>query len=190
MASESGPGDAAAVQTGRVIIITGPTAVGKTAAALQLAERLNGEIISADSVQIYRGLDVGSDKARTWLYPDQLQPIQSSCMSRISRSPHQMVCCVQIPVCERRGIPHHLLDIADVQEEFSAGHFFQAARAATRDILQAGSYAAPRLGVMRTRNSSGLMLAAEGQDTYHGRRHGLLPALVHLRQTPHPRVHT
>ena len=69
MASEGGPGDAAAVQTGRVIIITGPTGVGKTAAALQLAERLNGEIISADSVQIYRGLDVGSDKARTCFHP-------------------------------------------------------------------------------------------------------------------------
>ena len=65
MASESGAGNAAAVQTGRVNIITGPTAVGKTAVALQLAEHLNGEIISADSVQIYRGLDVGSAKART-----------------------------------------------------------------------------------------------------------------------------
>ena len=53
------------MQTGRVIIITGPTAVGKTAVALRLAELLNGEIISADSVQIYRGFDVGSDKAYT-----------------------------------------------------------------------------------------------------------------------------
>ena len=54
---------AAATQPGRVIIITGPTAVGKTAVAVRLAERLGGEVISADSVQIYRGLDIGSDKA-------------------------------------------------------------------------------------------------------------------------------
>ncbi|BBN18495.1 tRNA dimethylallyltransferase [Marchantia polymorpha subsp. ruderalis] len=47
---------------GRVIVITGPTAVGKSSAAISLAQRLNGEIISADSVQIYKGLDVGSAK--------------------------------------------------------------------------------------------------------------------------------
>lgn len=46
----------------KVIIITGPTAVGKTKLGLELAKRLGGEIISADSVQVYRGLDVGSDK--------------------------------------------------------------------------------------------------------------------------------
>ncbi|KAG6546366.1 hypothetical protein Mapa_012407 [Marchantia paleacea] len=47
---------------GRVIVITGPTAVGKSSAAISLAQRLDGEIISADSVQIYKGLDVGSAK--------------------------------------------------------------------------------------------------------------------------------
>jgi dephospho-CoA kinase len=46
----------------KVVIITGPTAVGKTAASIALAQQLGGEIISADSVQVYRGLDVGSDK--------------------------------------------------------------------------------------------------------------------------------
>ena len=48
----------------KVLILTGPTAVGKTKASLALAEALGGEIISADSVQVYRGLDVGSDKVR------------------------------------------------------------------------------------------------------------------------------
>lgn len=47
----------------KVLILTGPTAVGKTKASLALAAELGGEIISADSVQVYRGLDVGSDKA-------------------------------------------------------------------------------------------------------------------------------
>ena len=46
----------------RIIVLTGPTAVGKTATSLSLAEALGGEIISADSVQVYRGLDIGSDK--------------------------------------------------------------------------------------------------------------------------------
>jgi hypothetical protein len=46
----------------KVIIITGPTAVGKTNLGLELAKQIGGEILSADSVQVYRGLDVGSDK--------------------------------------------------------------------------------------------------------------------------------
>lgn len=46
----------------KVIIITGPTAVGKTKLGLELAKKIGGEVISADSVQVYRGLDVGSDK--------------------------------------------------------------------------------------------------------------------------------
>jgi tRNA dimethylallyltransferase len=48
----------------KVLVITGPTAVGKTAISLTLAERLNGEIISADSVQVYKALDIGSDKVK------------------------------------------------------------------------------------------------------------------------------
>lgn len=52
----------------KVIVLTGPTAVGKTAASLELAHRLNGEIISADSVQVYRGLDIGSAKVPIRLY--------------------------------------------------------------------------------------------------------------------------
>jgi tRNA dimethylallyltransferase len=47
---------------GHVLLIAGPTAVGKTEVALQLAERLNGEIISVDSMQVYRGLDIGTAK--------------------------------------------------------------------------------------------------------------------------------
>jgi len=48
----------------KVLVLAGPTAVGKTRISLELAERLNGEIISADSVQVYRGLNIGSDKVR------------------------------------------------------------------------------------------------------------------------------
>lgn len=52
----------AASKKPKVVILTGPTAVGKTIVSLELAEALEGEIISADSVQVYKGLDVGSDK--------------------------------------------------------------------------------------------------------------------------------
>ncbi|KAF6256678.1 IPP transferase-domain-containing protein [Scenedesmus sp. NREL 46B-D3] len=88
----------------RIIIITGPTAVGKTRLGLELAKRLDGEIISADSVQVYKGLDVGSDK---------------------------------LPVAEREGIPHHLIDILPPDAEFSAGDFHQLGRKAAEDIIQA-----------------------------------------------------
>lgn len=53
----------------KVIVITGPTAVGKTKLGLELAKRIGGEIISADSVQVYRGLDIGSDKVGTAVLP-------------------------------------------------------------------------------------------------------------------------
>ena len=48
----------------KVIVLTGATAVGKTNASIELAQRIGGEIISADSVQVYKGLDVGSDKVQ------------------------------------------------------------------------------------------------------------------------------
>lgn len=83
----------------KVLILTGPTAVGKTRVSLALAERLNGEIISADSVQVYRGLDVGSDKVRgkrkaggaqaLWLgflEPSGQQPCDTGCAHLLSNS--------------------------------------------------------------------------------------------------------
>lgn len=91
---------------GRVVIIAGPTGVGKTRLALALAARLGGEIISADSVQVYRTLDVGSAKT---------------------------------PVHEREGIPHHLIDIVDPYQDYTAGFFFDDARAATGLVLAKGS---------------------------------------------------
>lgn len=112
----------------QVIVLTGPTAVGKTRVSLALAEAVGGEIISADSVQVYRGLDVGSDKVC-------MRPGRDGIFSSI-------VCAAdsaggaQIMPAERRGIPHHLIDILPPQEEFSAGDFYMRARAATADILQ------------------------------------------------------
>jgi tRNA dimethylallyltransferase len=89
----------------KILVITGPTAVGKTAASLALAERLGAEVISADSVQVYRGLDVGSDK---------------------------------LPPAARRGVPHHLLDALDPADDFSAGDFYDRARAQVDEVLARG----------------------------------------------------
>jgi tRNA dimethylallyltransferase len=66
------------------VVIVGPTAGGKTSLSIELALRLDGECISADSMQVYRGMDIGTAKPS---------------------------------VAERRGVPHHLLDIADPSED-------------------------------------------------------------------------
>ena len=89
----------------KVLVIAGPTAVGKTSLSLRMASALNGEIVSADSVQVFEGLDVGSSK---------------------------------LPVNERNGIPHHLLDVADPSKEFGAGEFYEHALEAIDGIVSRG----------------------------------------------------
>lgn len=72
------------------LILLGPTAVGKSKIAVELAKELNGEIISADSMQVYRGMDIGTAKPT----PE-----------------------------ERQGIPHHLIDIRNPDEEWTVSDF-------------------------------------------------------------------
>jgi tRNA dimethylallyltransferase len=88
-----------------LIVIVGPTAVGKTGISIQLAERLGGEIVSADSRLFYRGMDIGTAKPT-------LQ--------------------------ERRGVPHHLIDVADPDTSWSLALFQQAAAAAIAGIHTRG----------------------------------------------------
>lgn len=88
-----------------LIVLTGPTAVGKTELSIQLAKRVNGEIISADSMQVYRHMDIGSAKIR----PDQMQ-----------------------------GIPHHLIDILEPDEEFHVVRFQEYAKKYIREIQERG----------------------------------------------------
>ena len=89
----------------RILAIVGPTASGKSALALALAKRLGGEIVSCDSMQIYRGMDIGTAK-----------PTAS----------------------EREEVPHHLIDVADPEQDFSVMDFVAAAERATADILSRG----------------------------------------------------
>ena len=88
-----------------LIAILGPTATGKSALALALAERYGGEIVNCDSTAVFRGFDIGTDKTAP---------------------------------ADRRGIPHHLIDIADPTEEYTAAQFARDATAAIRDIHARG----------------------------------------------------
>ena len=88
-----------------VAAVLGPTATGKSALALALAERYDGEIINCDSTAVYRGFDIGTDK---------------------------------VPVSQRRGIPHHLIDIADPTDDYTAADFARDAAAAIRAIHARG----------------------------------------------------
>ncbi|WP_251549217.1 tRNA (adenosine(37)-N6)-dimethylallyltransferase MiaA [Neobacillus muris] len=89
----------------KLIVIIGPTAVGKTKLSIELAKRFNGEIISGDSMQIYRGMDIGTAKIK----PDEME-----------------------------GIPHHLIDIKEPNESFSAAEFQQLVRAKITEIAEKG----------------------------------------------------
>jgi tRNA dimethylallyltransferase len=80
-----------------VVAIVGPTAAGKSDLAVALGQRLGGEVVNADAMQVYRGMDVGTAK---------------------------------IPPAERRGVPHHLLDVLDVTETATVAEFQLLAREA------------------------------------------------------------
>ncbi|MCC6290472.1 tRNA (adenosine(37)-N6)-dimethylallyltransferase MiaA [Candidatus Nomurabacteria bacterium] len=89
----------------QVLVIVGPTASGKSALAVQLAKKFDGEIISADSRQVYRGLDIGSGK---------------------------------ITEKEKRGIPHHLLDIASPKRIFTVARYQKLAKQKIAEIIGRG----------------------------------------------------
>jgi tRNA dimethylallyltransferase len=88
-----------------VIVLTGPTGMGKTEWALRLAEQIPVEIVSVDSALVYRGLDIGTAKP-------SLQ--------------------------QRSGVPHHLIDICEPTEIYSAGRFVQDAASLVRQIQERG----------------------------------------------------
>ena len=89
----------------RLVAIVGPTATGKSALAIDLALRIDGEVVSCDSTAVYRGFDIGTDKP----------------------SP-----------AERRGVPHHLIDVAEPTERYSAARYAREAAEAVRRVTAAG----------------------------------------------------
>lgn len=91
------------MQKPKVIAIVGPTSSGKTSLSIDIAKTFSGEVISADSRQIYRGMDLGTGK---------------------------------VTVEEMNGIPHHLLDVADPTDVFTATDFVDQAGAAVDEIYR------------------------------------------------------
>jgi tRNA dimethylallyltransferase len=87
------------------IAVVGPTATGKSDLAVALAERFGGEVVNADAMQLYRGMDIGTAK---------------------------------MTVEERRGVPHHLLDVLDVTETASVAAYQRETRAVVERLLAAG----------------------------------------------------
>jgi len=110
----------------KVIVILGPTASGKSDVAIRLAKKFGGEIISADSRQIYRGMDIGSGKVEA----DRLAEIPKEFSDRKFYSGSTLYIS--------DGIPHHLIDVADPNDDFNISHFKKLADKAIADILNRG----------------------------------------------------
>ena len=89
----------------RLVAVVGPTATGKSALGLALAERFQGEIVACDSTAVYRGIDIGTDK---------------------------------VPLSEQRGVPHHLVNVAEPTETYSAARYARDASTAIRAIAAGG----------------------------------------------------
>ena len=88
-----------------VIVITGPTAVGKTKLSIELSKKINGEVINADSTQVYRQLDIATAK---------------------------------VTEEEKEDIPHHLIDIKNIDEDYTVYDYQIDCRKAIEDIIKRG----------------------------------------------------
>jgi tRNA dimethylallyltransferase len=91
--------------TPRVVAILGPTATGKSALGIAVAKSIGGEVLNADSMQLYRGMDIGTAK---------------------------------LPVDDRDGVPHHLLDVWDVTQTASVADYQRRGRACIEELLARG----------------------------------------------------
>lgn len=101
----------------------GPTASGKSDAAIRIANKFNGEIISADSRQVYLGMDIGSGKVEGQLLASSFQLSGKTITENLFIA---------------EGIPHYLIDVAEPNEEFNVSHFKTQANLAIKKILTKG----------------------------------------------------
>jgi tRNA dimethylallyltransferase len=104
-------------ESGKIIVILGPTSSGKTRLAVQLAAKFAGEIVSADSRQVYRGMDVGTGKDLA----------EYSAKLKVKSSKLKVV-----------QIPYHLIDVVNPNQEFNLAKYKKMAEAAIDDILRQG----------------------------------------------------
>lgn len=87
------------------VAVVGPTATGKSALGIAIAQAIGGEVIACDSTAVYRGIDIGTDK---------------------------------VSAVEQGGVPHHLIDVAEVTETYSAARYSHDAAAAMRQVTSRG----------------------------------------------------
>jgi tRNA dimethylallyltransferase len=128
------------------VLVLGPTGSGKTALSLALGERFGGEIVSCDSVAVYRGMDLGTAK-----------PAKE----------------------EQARLPHHLIDVADPDQPFTAGEYSRQARAALREIALRG-----RLPIVT--GGTGLYLRALTEGLFAGpKRQQKLRARLQISRQKH-----
>lgn len=86
----------------KIVIISGPTAVGKSALAVEVALKFGGEVVGADSMQVYKGMNIGTGK---------------------------------VTEEETRGVPHHLIDVAEPDEKFSVGRYVSCVEECVDEIF-------------------------------------------------------
>jgi len=94
------------MKTAALPVVLGPTGSGKSDLAIRLAQAIGGEVVNCDSLQIYRGFDIGTAK---------------------------------VPPADRAGVPHHLIDIVEPAQLFTAGDYAAAARPTLKDIRGRGA---------------------------------------------------
>jgi len=90
----------------RIIVLSGPTAIGKSDLSIKMAKLIKGEIVSADSMQVYKGMDIGTAKVRSE---------------------------------QQEQIPHHLIDIFDIDQECNVVNFYHLAHKTCREIIDRGN---------------------------------------------------
>src|SRR3989304_4320732 len=102
----------------KLLIICGPTATGKTALALRLAKSLNGELVSADSRQVYRGMDIGTGKD----LPNKFKIQKAKFKIEFRNKAYQLKAYLIA------GVPVWMYDVVEPDEEFSVAHYRSLAR--------------------------------------------------------------
>lgn len=115
-------------QLPKIIAIVGPTAVGKTGLGIEIAKKFNGEVISVDSRQIYKGMDIGTAKAQG----------EKKALEVLKRKPGIESLFGQTKYIDVEGVPHWGIDLVEPDQDYSAADFRKYAEKKIKEILARG----------------------------------------------------